>query len=306
MNEDISAAQSITQASDTKRSGFLRNTLTVIALVAGLVLSVVAASGSVEAKELTSVFGTSAADSKTTVDHSVWDGLLKAYVVAGGDGLNRVNYKAFKANGQKALKGYVAALQKVDPRNLGKKEQFAYWANLYNAKTIDVVLDNYPVKSIRKISLSGGLFGSLASSVGAGGPWKTKIMKVTGVELSLDDIEHGILRPIFKDPRVHYAVNCASVGCPNLSRDALTAENLDSLLDAGARAYINSPRGFVVQGGKLEASSIYNWFKVDFGGSDAGVIAHARQYAEPGLKDKLGKAGKISGYDYDWSLNDTN
>ena len=86
-------------------------------------------------------------------------------------------------------------------------------------------------------------------------------------DLSLDDIEHGILRPIFRDPRVHYAVNCASIGCPNLRLDAFTGANLDKELDAGARDYINSPRGLAFPGGKTTASSIYKWFQEDFGGN---------------------------------------
>jgi hypothetical protein len=127
---------------------------------------------------------------------------------------------AFKERGHGALKDYISTLVAVDPATLNRSEQFALLANLYNAKTIDIVLENYPVKSIKDISLGGGLFAAFT-----GGPWKAKVLKMKGVALSLDDIEHGILRPTFRDPRVHYAVNCASVGCPNLGTEAFTGES---------------------------------------------------------------------------------
>lgn len=161
----------------------------------------------------------------------------------------------------------------------------AFWANLYNAKTIDVVLDAYPIKSIKDIRLGGGLVAAVT-----GGPWKAKVVTVAGEKLSLDDIEHGILRPIFKDARIHYAVNCASIGCPNPMREAFTGAQLDSQLDAGARAYINSKRGVSVNGDEVVASSIYNWFVADFGGTEKGVLDHVRRYGEPALNRKLEKS----------------
>ncbi len=273
-------------------------------VLVGLLLMLAVLTETAQAQNPTSFFAKHGSSTAGAVDHSAWTALLERYVVEGRGGLNRVNYRAFKSGGHKALKNYVGRLQSVDPRKLDRLEQFAFWANLYNAKTIDVVLDNYPVKSIRDISLDDSLFGALASSVGAGGPWKTKIMNVAGVKLSLDDIEHKILRPVFKDPRVHYAVNCASIGCPNLAREAFTGANLNAQLDAGASAYINSPRGFSVSGGRVTASSIYKWFQSDFGGSKSGVIEHALVYASPKLKAALRDANSISSYDYDWTLND--
>ena len=162
-----------------------------------------------------------------------------------------------------------------------------------------IVLDKYPVKSIKDISLGGGLV-----TLVTGGPWKAKIMKVGGQEISLDDIEHGVLRPVHKDPRVHYAVNCASFGCPNLGTEALTGAKLDAQLDAAAKAFVNHPRGIKVEDGKATASSIYTWFQKDFGGTDKGVLDHVRKYAGPELKAKLEKVTSIAGYDYDWSINE--
>ena len=255
--------------------------------------------------DLSQTFSGHAKGSEQIVDHSAWDQLLKTYVEPGSDGLNRVRYAAFKSESHDALKAYVQSLEGVDVAKLDKPEQYAFWVNLYNAKTIDIVLDHYPVTSIRKISINEGLFGFIKKSTGFGGPWKAKVVTVAGMKLSLDDIEHAILRPIFKDPRVHYAVNCASIGCPNLQTEAFTGAKLEKMLDAGARAYVNSPRGFDVSDGSIKASSIYSWFQVDFGGDDASVLAHAAKYANDDLKAKLAKATGIDDFAYDWNLNDT-
>jgi hypothetical protein len=123
--------------------------------------------------------------------------------------------------------------------------------------------------------------------------------------MSLDDIEHGTMRPTFRDPRVHYAVNCASIGCPNLRPRAFTAARLEAELDDAARAFVNHPRGVsVLADGRLRVSSIYHWFREDFGGDDAGVIAHLRRHAAPPLATRLASAMAIAGHDYDWTLND--
>lgn len=267
--------------------------------VAVLAFSGAAFAATAQAADVAKIFAAHATSGGETVDHGAWDKLLKTYVKPDSNGLNRVDYAKFKASGHDALKAYLATLSKVDPAKLGKNEQFAFWANLYNAKTVEIVLSKYPVKSIKKISLGGSFFASLT-----GGPWKAKVLKVKGTKLSLDDIEHGILRPVFKDPRVHYAVNCASVGCPNLGTEAFTGAKLEEQLNKGAATYINSPRGFKVNGNRITASSIYKWFRKDFGGSEAGVLKHAAKYAAPALKSKLQSTGSIYSYDYDWNLND--
>ena len=277
---------------ETRRT--IMNSVLIAAVSIGLT-----APTAVRAAEVNPVFDKLASGSAATVDHGAWDKLLKTYVVAGPDGLNRVAYAKFKAEGHAALKGYLAALEKVDPATLDRPEQFAFWVNLYNAKTIDVVLDKYPVKSIKDISLGGGL-----KTLIGGGPWQAKVMKVSGVDLTLDDVENTILRPIYRDPRVHYTVNCASVGCPNLAAEAYTGAKLEAMLEAGAKAFINSPRGVLVDGGKIQASSIYEWFQADFGGSEATVLDHLRKYASPALTEQLNKIGRIARYDYDWKLAD--
>lgn len=252
------------------------------------------------AKSPGEIFSGHTAGSAARVDHAAFDDLLKSYVVAGGDGIARVDYTRFKSEGHAALKSYIAALAATDVAALDRPEQFAFWANLYNAKTLDIVLDRYPVRSIKDISLGGGLLAAVT-----GGPWKAKVVKVGGVDLSLDDIEHGILRPNFKDPRVHYAVNCASIGCPNIGTEAFTGARLEAQLDAAARAFINHSRAASVTADGLVVSSIYSWFKSDFGGTDAGVVTHLKSFAEDQLSAKLESVSEIADHRYDWSLNDT-
>jgi len=227
-------------------------------------------------------------------DHSAWDDFTGKYITTDGTGLNRVSYGSVSDADRTALDGYLNALQSADPTSLSKDAQMAYWINLYNAATVDVILDHYPVKSIRKIG--GGVFSS--------GPWDEEILTINGSTLTLNDIEHGILRPIWDDPRIHYAVNCASVGCPNLAKKAYTAGNLEQMLDQAAVDYINNPRGATVKNGKLHVSSIFEWYKVDFGNNDAGVIAHMKQYANADTLAALGSIGKISNDFYDWDLNE--
>ncbi|MFM9942178.1 MAG: DUF547 domain-containing protein [Hyphomicrobiaceae bacterium] len=248
---------------------------------------------------LEDVFQRHTKGSTATVDHAAFDSLLKTYVAPGADSLNRVHYGQFKTEAHGQLKQYVAALEAVDVAKLDRREQFAFWANLYNAKTVDIVLDKYPVASIKDISLGGGLFAAIK-----GGPWKAKVTTVSGQSLSLDDIEHVILRGLFKDPRVHYAVNCASVGCPNLQAEAYTGARLEEQLVAAAQAFVNSPRGVRDDGTRLTLSSIYSWFQADFGGNEAGVVKHLTRYAAPELKKRLESNTGGLAYDYDWRLNE--
>lgn len=227
------------------------------------------------------------------INHAIWDDLLVRYVKASQDGINRLDYAGLKANDAAALKHYLASMQAIEITQYPRDEQFAYWVNLYNAATVDVIISNYPVDSIRNIGPLGL------------GPWRDKIVTVNGKDLSLDDIEHGILRPIWKDVRIHYAVNCASIGCPNLAARAYTGARLDAMLDAAARAYVNHPRGFTRVDGRLIASSIYDWYGDDWG-NQADILDHARRFADRETLAMLGDEPAIDGFDYDWSLNAQN
>lgn len=229
------------------------------------------------------------------------DALLGRYVTAGTDGVDRVDYAAWHAarDDRARLDRFVVEEAARRPSALPRAAAFAYWANLYNALTLKVILDSYPVKSIRDIKSEGIWLDPKAYL----GPWRTPRVEVEGRKLSLDAIEHEIMRPTFKDPRVHYSINCASVGCPNLRSKAWRAETLDADLDAAARSYVNHPRGVTVSGAKLTVSSIYVWFKDDFGGSDKGVIAHLKAFAAPDLAARLAGVARIDRDTYDWTLN---
>ncbi len=232
------------------------------------------------------------ASSTVAVDHAAWDAFLDRYIVQeGGTGL--VAYADVTDADHASLKAYLGALQAVDPTTLNRDEAFAYWVNLYNAGTVDIILDHYPVRSIMLI-LSGI----------QPGPWKRSVFVIHGRDLTLDQVEHEILREFWNDPRVHYALNCASIGCPDLASDPYTGENLDAMLNSAARGYINSYRGVRVEDGKLFASSIFKWFQEDFGATEEEVIAHFLQYAEPGLAEQLKGFTSIDRDGYDWRLNE--
>ncbi len=230
------------------------------------------------------------------IDHGAWDRFLREFVVANHpSGINRVRYQAVTPEAVKSLKGYLRALQDLPISNYNRAEQKAFWINLYNALTADIIISRFPLASIRDVNISPGLFTR--------GPWGAKVLAIEGEKLSLDDIEHRILRPIWKDNRAHYAVNCASLGCPNLQPTAYTADNTEALLEKGAREYINHPRGVTIKNGKLQVSSIYVWFQEDFGGAAEGLMEHWQNYAEGKLTDALSNYSGGLAHDYDWRLN---
>jgi hypothetical protein len=233
--------------------------------------------------------------SREAVDYSSWSELLMRHVRSAKGASTRFDYASVTAKEREQLNGYVQkrASERISACN--PNEQMAYWINLYNALTVQVVLEHWPVSTIRDIDISPGLFSS--------GPWGKKLITVEGEAVSLDDIEHRILRPIWMDPRIHYAVNCASIGCPDLRAKAFSADTLDADLDAAARSFINHPRAVMVEGTGVKVSSIYEWFKADFGGDDRAVIEHLRQYAEPALRKQLEQVHSVNAHHYDWTVN---
>jgi hypothetical protein len=234
--------------------------------------------------------------SKQKIDHSAWDRFLKRYVVASHpSGIHRVRYQAVTPEDSKNLRGYLKSMHGVAISNYNRTEQKAYWINLYNALTVDLILSRFPVASIRDINISPGLL--------VRGPWGAKLFTVESEKISLDDIEHRILRPIWKDNRVHYALNCASLGCPNLQPVAYTGDNIEAFLERGAKEFINHPRGVAIQKGKLQVSSIYVWFQEDFGGAAEELMEHWQRYADAKLAEALGKYSGGLSHDYDWRLN---
>ena len=243
---------------------------------------------------LDSAWSPAAPQSRLRIDHGPWDAFLATYVHSDADGVNRVAYGAVTPQDRARLNAYIAGLAKTPVSRLTRNQQLAFWVNLYNALTVNLVLDHYPIKSIRKIKPH--LFSV--------GPWGIALVRVEDREITLYHIENQILRPIWKDPRIHYLLNCAAVGCPNLGRRAVTAENAESVMEAAARAYINNPRGLTFDAkGRLILSKIYLWYREDFD-RDGGVLAHLRKYANADLRRRLAGKPRIHRYRYDWALND--
>ncbi len=237
------------------------------------------------------------ATSMAAIDHQPWQSFLDRYVAANADGVNLVNYAAVSPEAHAELKRYLADLQAVSIHQHRRSVQLAYWVNLYNAKTVDIVLDHYPVDSIRDIKLGEGLI--------VVGPWSASVLRVSGRPLSLNNIEHAIIRPIWQDSRIHYVLNCAAIGCPNLGRVAYHGETVDAAMTAAAKAYVNDPRGVDFdQKGRLRLSKIYAWFREDFGGAPPAVLQSIAGFAEPSLRAKLQDRERIDSYAYNWSLND--
>ena len=199
-------------------------------------------------------------------------------------------YQDVSPKDKQTLKGYIAALARLDPRQYNRQTQFAYWVNLYNALTVNLILEHYPVESITDI---GGFFSF--------GPWNEKIITITGKPLTLNDIEHRILRPIWQDSRIHYVVNCASLGCPNLSPTAFTPQNTEQQLNNAAIKFINSKKGVSVSGKRYVLSSIYDWYAEDFGHTTSQVIAAINKYKNG---KKLDTNNQQIDYQYDWKLNE--
>jgi hypothetical protein len=239
---------------------------------------------------LSFVIGTlgSAASSRTSaVNHEIWAELLGKYVTADG-----VNYTGFKKD-EDRLDQYLRVLENTDPEKLPRNEQYAYYINTYNAWTIKLILSGYPgVQSIKD-------FGTILKS-----PWQKEWVRVNGDVITLDHVEHDILRPRYKDPRVHFAINCSAASCPPLRPEPYLADKLDQQLDDSTRAFINKVSNYRLEGNTLYVSRIFKWFSDDFNEDALGFYL---QYAEGQLKEKLIRYKdriQVKYLHYDWSLND--
>lgn len=228
------------------------------------------------------------------VDHSSWQAFLTQYVTSHDDGINRVAYRqARESNAGQSVTRYVERLSATDPRHLNRAAQMAYWINLYNALTVEVVLHHPNKKSIRR--MGGGFF--------LRGPWDDEATVIAGQTLTLNDIEHRILRPIYQDPRIHFAVNCASLGCPNLAQTVFRADTLDDALSAAERAYINHPRGVSFDShADLRVSSLFSWYRQDFADSERALLKYLAQRHDT-QSDTLARHTAGIDYEYDWTLN---
>ncbi len=269
----------------------MRRVVVVLGLVSGLLAPTVVAAPE---SKLIPFWDASDESNQSTIDHSEWQELLDKYLHEHPSGINRFDYEGLKEahDDFESLVDYLLRLSDLDPRTLSKSEQLPYWINFYNALTVYVVTGRYPVKSIKDIK--SGTFDF--------GPWNLKLANIQDQPLTLNNIEHGILRPIWKDGRIHYALNCASLGCPNLAKQAYTSANVEELLEKGAREYINHSRGVSIKNNRLTVSSIYDWYRDEFGDSNEGVLAHLLEYAEPELAEQIKRFGKYK-HEYDWKLN---
>lgn len=232
--------------------------------------------------------------SERTVDHGAWQKILDTYLIK-TRAETVFDYAAVSEEDITTLDHYLTGLSRTDVDRLNEVEQKAFWINAFNALIVRVVLSEYPVSSINDIG--GGWFSS--------GPWAEKRFRVYLIDLSLNDIYHRILRPIWQDNRVHYALSCAAKGCPNLSEKAFIAETLDQDLEAAGRDFINNGQGILqLNGGSVRLSRIYDWYRDDFGEDEAGVIGHLKSFADVETGVNLENVKRISGHAFDWSLND--
>ena len=219
-------------------------------------------------------------------DQDIYATLLKKHVTDG-----RVDYRGFKKD-EALLDQYLSQAGRTQPDRLDRDSQMAFYINLYNAATIKLILTAYP--DIHSIKELGSLFKS---------PWKKAFIHLNGQTITLDHIEHEILRPRFKDPRVHFAVNCASKSCPPLLNEPYTADKLNVQLNQAASDFINDPHSNYIQGDTLYVSRIFKWFNEDFNNDVKGFFL---KYARGDLKRQLETRAstlKVAYLDYDWSLN---
>jgi len=267
-----------------------------IILVVAVIFAAYAYIKNAEKNKQTQLFWAEENTSNTeTIEHSKWQDILENYIETEHEsGVYLFDYSSIDDEDFAQLKEYIQQLASIDPRQYQSNEQKAYWINLYNALTVKLILDNYPLDSIT----------SLGASVTAFGPWDDEVISIAEQKLSLNDIEHQILRPIWKDARIHFAVNCASYGCPNLQDNAFTAENMENLLNKAAEEYLAHPRGARFEQDRLILSSIFEWYAEDFGENKQAVLRTLSSYFSNDVAEKLASyQGKID-YEYDWSLND--
>ncbi|WP_247237251.1 DUF547 domain-containing protein [Telluribacter sp. SYSU D00476] len=224
----------------------------------------------------------------TDVSHAALDRLLKKYVNSQG----MVDYNGFKQD-RAELKKYLDQLSKNAPneKTWSKEDQLAYWINAYNAYTIDLVLQHYPLKSIKDL-------GSTIKIPFVSTAWDIKFIEIGGQKMDLNNIEHGIIRKKFNDPRIHFALVCAAVSCPPLRNEAYTAKDLDKQLDDQGKRFLNDPKKNIVTQNKASLSKIFDWYGGDFKGGMS-LREWVNKYANTDLKEN----GSISYMDYNWNLN---
>ncbi len=234
------------------------------------------------------------ASAATAPDTKIYDGVLKRYVLENGN----VRYAELR-DGREDLDRFVDQIAIVSPRSnpelfATREARLAYWLNTYNALVLWAFSQDYPEKKDRLRGLIGrGLF------------FYQRKFTVGGERLSLATIENDIIRKQFHEPRIHFALVCASASCPDLTRDAYTGENLESLLEARTRRFLNRPENVTIDpvGRRITLSKIFDWYAEDFGADRAELLAFVARYRQDGAQLLEGK-WKVDHFDYDWSPND--
>ena len=220
------------------------------------------------------------------IKHNVWDSLLRAHVDEDG----WVDYEGIIRDSSK-LNKYLHLLKTHHPNDKWSvNEQKAYWINAYNAYTVKLIVDHYPIPSIKDIKKGIPFINTV---------WDIKFIHIEGATYDLNNIEHGILRPKFKDPRVHFAINCASFSCPALRNEAYKAKKLDKQLDDAARKFLADKNKNIITPTDIQISKIFSWYRTDFKTQSGNIIDFLNQYAPV----KIEEDAKISYLDYNWSLN---
>ncbi len=221
------------------------------------------------------------------VSHQRWTDLLEKHVDEDG----WVDYPGFIRDSAK-LYEYLALLASHHPNrsNWSSEERKAYWINAYNAFTVQLICRHYPVEGIKKIKAGIPFVNSV---------WDIKFIEIEGQTYDLNNLEHGILRKKFRDPRIHFALNCASVSCPRLRGSAFTADSLDAQLDEAGRQFLSEDLRNRIRSDSLNISSIFKWYKGDFVSQDQSLIDFLNQFAPV----KISPDAEIEYLDYDWRLN---
>ncbi len=217
--------------------------------------------------------------SQNSFDHSVWDQALLLNVSEDG----KVDYDGFMRDSSQLYQYFRQLSENPPQENWSREEKLAYWINAYNAYTIKLIIDSYPVKSIKEIE----------------DPWNKKFFKIDGVWHSLGELEHKILRK-FGDPRIHFAINCASISCPVVWNRAYSADNLHTALDQQTAKFINDPIRNTITDKVVNVSKIFSWYKKDFKVNGGDVKDFINRYATVKITNQPKKGYK----DYDWALNE--
>ncbi|KTD72157.1 DUF547 domain-containing protein [Legionella tucsonensis] len=233
--------------------------------------------------------------STKVISHKLWQDFLNRRIVTNEENINLVDYAHMTQTDMNLLKDYLKSMSEININNYNRDEQLAFWINVYNALTVQIIANYYPVTSVQEINISPGLFSI--------GPWGANLITIKNTTLTLDDINNRIIRAIWNDPRTHYAINNGTIGAPNLSRKIYQGKLIEEQLNQAASTYINSLRGVNVIEGKLIISKLYDWYEEDFGGTKHDVIFHLLQFAKEPLLSQLKHINSIDSYIYNWHIN---